>query len=374
MKKTAALSFFAVAVMIPGIAAADSGEENEYLIQFDGPSEKGLLQAFGVEGDDILHEYNELPVYLVELNDGQAEDLENHPHVVSLEENAEVQALNQEEPYGIGQIQSDEAYELGVDGAGMNVAVLDTGIDASHEDLEGNVVDGYSVFTDSENSDPYMDGNGHGTHVAGTVAAVDNDLGVIGAAPEADLFAVKVLDNDGSGSLAGIAEGLEWSVQNDIDIINMSLGGSTGSSILEEFTDLAYDEGALVVAAAGNSGSGYGFFNTVGYPARYDSAMAVAAVDENNQRASFSSTGAEVEIAAPGVGVVSTVPGNDYAALDGTSMASPHVAGAAAQVWQAKPELTNEELRALLNETAETLDSTYYTGNGLIQVQDAIDW
>uniref|UniRef100_UPI002351CE5C S8 family serine peptidase n=1 Tax=Alkalibacillus haloalkaliphilus TaxID=94136 RepID=UPI002351CE5C len=105
-------------------------------------------------------------------------------------------------------------------GEGVSVAVLDTGVDRSHEDL--NVAGGYSVFDDSENGDPYYDANGHGTHVAGTVAAVNNDLGVVGVAPEADVYAVKVLDNDGGGSYAGIAEGIEWAIQNDMDIINMS--------------------------------------------------------------------------------------------------------------------------------------------------------
>ncbi|WP_050980472.1 S8 family serine peptidase [Alkalibacillus haloalkaliphilus] len=141
---------------------------------------------------------------------------------------------------------------------------------------------------------------------------------------------------------------------------------------MEDYTDLAYDEGSLVVAAAGNEGSGFGFFDTVGYPANYDSAMAVAAVDLNNNRASFSSTGNAVEIAAPGVDVLSTVPGDGYDRFNGTSMAAPHVAGVAAQVWQAKPELSNEELRSLLNNTALELGPSYEYGHGLVQSLDAI--
>lgn len=351
----------------------DGGSDTEeYLIQFDGPAESGLLNAFGVEDEDILHEYNYLPVHLVELSEEQADAIEGHPHVVSLDENAEVHTL-QEVPYGVDQVQSTEAQQLGFRGEGMSVAVLDTGIDINHQDLYNNIQGGYSVFTDSDNSNPFYDGNGHGTHVAGTVAALDNNVGVIGTAPETDLYAVKVLNNEGSGSLGGIAEGIEWSIANDIDIINMSLGGSQGSSILEEFTDLAYDEGALVVAAAGNSGKGMGFFDTVGYPAQYDSAMAVAAVDSNNNTASFSSAGPAVEISAPGVDILSTTPGNNYEAFNGTSMAAPHVAGVAAQVWQARPELSNEELRDVLNSTAEPLGASRDYGNGLIQAVDAIN-
>jgi subtilisin len=368
-----AASLFAVpftAGAAPG--SGTSSDSEEYLIQFAGSAEKGLLQAFGVDEEEILHEYNHLPVYLAELTEGQAQGLANHPHVEALDKNAEVEAYGQTVPYGIPQIQSIETQQEGFTGEGVSVAVLDTGIDGSHEDLVDNLAGGYSVFTDAENADPFYDANGHGTHVAGTIGAVDNDLGVIGAAPEADLYAVKVLSNEGSGSLAGIAEGLEWSIDNDIDIINMSLGGSSGSSILEDFTDLAYEEGSLVVAAAGNSGNRGGNNDTVGYPANYESAMAVAAVDENNDRASFSSTGPAVEISAPGVNVLSTTPGDTYDAFNGTSMAAPHVAGAAAQVLEAKPDLGSSELRSLLNDTAQGLGASHQYGNGLVQTLDAV--
>lgn len=355
-----------------GFATDTPSESSDYLVKFNGAAEKGLIQAFGVEEEDILHEYELLSVKHINLTGQQAQGLERHPHVDMVEENAEVQALGQTVPWGVPHVQGTAAQEQGHTGDNVKVAILDTGVDNTHEDLADNVKGGHSVFDDSANSDPYYDANGHGTHVAGTVGAVNNDLGVIGVAYDADLYAVKVLNNDGSGTLAGIAEGIEWSIENDMDIINMSLGGSQGSSILEEFSDLAFDEGLLVVAAAGNSGNRGGNNDTVGYPAKYDSVIAVAAVDENNSRATFSSTGPAVEIAAPGVNVLSAVPGNDYAAFNGTSMASPHVAGVAAQVWQAKPELSNAELRELLNETAKGLGPAHQYGHGLVQSLDAI--
>ncbi|WP_306978053.1 S8 family peptidase [Alkalibacillus salilacus] len=339
---------------------------DEYLVQFDGPAKKGLLNAFGVDEDKVLHEFDLLPVYHLELTEGQANGLSNHPQIKFVEENAEAEAYAQDTPWGVPHVEGDTSQNNGYTGAGVDVAVLDTGIDRSHEDL--NVSSGHSVFGDS----PYADGQGHGTHVAGTIGANDNNTGVVGVAPDASLHAVKVLDDDGSGSYAGIAEGIEWAIQNDMDVINMSLGGSSSSSILEEYSDMAYSEGLLVVAAAGNSGNSWGWGDTVGYPAKYDSVIAVAAVDQNNNRASFSSHGPDVELAAPGVGVQSTVPGNGYDSLDGTSMASPHVAGVAAQVWEAKPGLTNVELRSLLQTTAEDLGNSDYYGNGLVQSYDAI--
>ncbi|MFC4736902.1 S8 family peptidase [Bacillus daqingensis] len=370
---TAAAALFAVPMSAGAVSPQGETEKQEYLVEFSGPAEAGLMQAFGISETDVLHTYDLLDVQLVELSEAQVPLLENHPQIEAVDENAEVTTLSQTVPYGIDQVQATDAYAQGISGDGVSVAVLDTGIDADHEDLADNVVGGYSVFSDADNSNPFFDGNGHGTHVAGTVAAVDNDLGVIGAAPDADLYAVKVLSNSGSGSLAGIAEGIEWSIENDIDIINMSLGGSSGSSVLESFTDLAFEEGSLVIAAAGNSGNRGGNNDTVGFPAKYDSAMAVAAVDATNNRATFSSAGPAVEISAPGVDVLSTVPGNGYASFNGTSMAAPHVAGVAAQVWQAKPELSSAELRDLLNDTAVPLGASHQYGSGLVQSLDAIN-
>ncbi|RNA70179.1 S8 family peptidase [Alteribacter keqinensis] len=367
-----ALVLLAIPVQVGAFADGGSNASQDYLVQFDGPASKGLIKAFGVDESDILHTYDHLPVVHVNLTDNQARGLANHPQISAVEENAEVQALGQTVPWGVPHVQGTAAQDAGYTGAGLKVAILDTGIDRNHEDLAANVKGGHSVFTDSANNDPFYDADGHGTHVAGTVAAVDNNLGVVGVATQAELYAVKVLNNNGSGSYAGIAQGIEWSINNGMDIINMSLGGSQSSSILEQFSNLAYEEGLLVVAAAGNSGNRGGNNDTVGYPAKYDSVIAVAAVDQNNNRATFSSTGPAVEISAPGVSVLSTTPGNNYAAFNGTSMASPHVAGVAAQVWQAKPGLTNVELRNLLNDTAVNLGGSNQYGHGLVQSLDAI--
>ncbi|MED4014556.1 MULTISPECIES: S8 family peptidase [Sutcliffiella] len=366
------LSILVFSMVVPmSISAQSQAEKQEYLVQFNDKVNKGILNAFGVDNSDVLHTYNLLPVNLVKMTEQQAKALQNNPHIKAVEPNFEAQAFAQTVPWGVPHVQGTDAHAAGHTGSGVKVAILDTGIDRNHEDL--NVRGGHSVFTDSANRDPYYDGSGHGTHVAGTVAALNNSVGVLGVAYNAELYAVKVLNNSGSGSYAGIAEGIEWAVNNGMDIINMSLGGSMSSSILEEWCNIAYNSGVLVVAAAGNSGRTNGRGDTVGYPAKYDSVIAVAAVDSSNNRASFSSTGPAVEIAAPGVNILSTTPGNSYASYNGTSMASPHVAGVAALVLAANPNLSNVELRNRLNDTAQNLGDANHFGNGLVRAVDAIN-
>ena len=169
--------------------------------------------------------------------------------------------------------------------------------------------------------------NGHGTHVAGTVGAIDNDRGVIGVAPDVTLHAVKMLNATATDLTSDIAAGIEWTADQGYGVGNLSLGG--GTSTLREACQYAEDGGTLLIAATGNDGP---CSDCVSAPARYPECVAVSATDENDDLAGFSSTGPEVELAAPGAGVYSTYYANSYATLSGTSMASPHVAGGAAQL------------------------------------------
>ena len=219
----------------------------------------------------------------------------------------------------------------GQGGAGARVAVLDTGIDCGHEDLAGGCFYGEDFTTFF--GYPFDD-HGHGTHVAGIIGARANGVGTIGVAPEASIYAVKVLDGNGSGALSWVAAGIDWAVANDIQVINMSLSATVTSQALSDAVAAAQAAGVLVVSAAGNSGC----CNTVGYPARLPGSMAVGAVDAADAIASFSSTGPEVDVVAPGVAVRAPVPTgtcalcdpSGYKVLNGTSMATPHVAGVAA--------------------------------------------
>jgi subtilisin family serine protease len=201
--------------------------------------------------------------------------------------------------------------------------VLDTGIDLSHPDLATNIKGGYNALNPLKQPG---DGNGHGTHVAGIIGALDNEIGVIGAAPAADLYAVKVLGNGGSGKLSDVIEGLEWAVAHGMQVVNMSFGATTGNESFHNAIVAAYNAGIVLIAAAGNEGG------PVSYPAAYPEVIAVAAIDSNDAVPSWSNSGPEIDLAAPGVNILSTYKGSTYSTLSGTSMAAPHVAGAAALV------------------------------------------
>jgi len=228
-------------------------------------------------------------------------------------------------PWGVDRIDADLVQGT-TTGDPIKVAIVDTGIDVKHPDLKDNLKGGVSTigYTTS-----YNDDNGHGTHVAGIVAALNNDIGVVGVAPEANLYAVKVLDRRGSGYLSDVIEGLDWAVANGMQVVNMSLGTSAYNKSFEDAVKKVNAAGITQVAAAGNSGPGD---NTVTYPAKFTEVIAVSATDKFDTIASWSSRGPEIDLAAPGVSIYSTYKGSTYKTLSGTSMAAPHVTGAAALV------------------------------------------
>ena len=174
----------------------------------------------------------------------------------------------QETPWGIKRVNASGAWAV-TKGKGVKVGVVDTGIDYDHPDLKANVAGGWSAI-DKENPGNYKDDNGHGTHVSGTIAALDDKTGVVGVAPEAALYGVKVLDGQGSGTFSDVIAGMEWTVTNKMQAVNMSLGASQGNEALKAAVEAMAKAGVVLVAAAGNSGG------AVGYPAAYPQAIAVA--------------------------------------------------------------------------------------------------
>lgn len=237
-------------------------------------------------------------------------------------------AARDEITWGLYRLHVPAAWDY-TEGTGVRVAVIDTGILSSHPDLGGKVDGGYNAITDLECAraeDCAKDDNGHGTHVSGTIAARRDGRGVVGVAPKARLYAVKVLSADGSGSLSSVVKGIVWAANNGMHVANMSLGSPFPSEAMEEALAYARAMGVVVVAAAGNSGG------AVGYPGAYDSVIAVSAADWNDKITDFSSRGEQVKFIAPGDGVVSTWLDDEYQNLRGTSMAAPHVTGLAALV------------------------------------------
>jgi subtilisin len=329
-----ALCALLVAMLFP-VNAIPAESSRRVIVRFsaDGASEaKGRLSKAGAEkiGDiEVAH------AAVMRLPAGLSMDaVRGMPGVVGIEEDVIVRvaakptASRQTLPWGVDRVEADVAWAT-TTGDPIKVAVIDTGISTGHPDLKANLKGGYSAVAYTSS---YNDDNGHGTHVAGTIAAVSNTQGVVGVAHQADLYAVKVLDGSGSGWVSDIAEGILWAVERDVDVINMSLGTPTYSQLLADVCEIAIAEGVTVVSAAGNMGVADPDGDSVTYPAKLPGVIGVSAVDSSGGIASFSSRGDEVDVAAPGVSIHSTYKGKTYATLSGTSMASPHVAGIAALV------------------------------------------
>jgi|WetSurSiteA1Bulk_404760.scaffolds.fasta_scaffold00101_3 subtilisin len=289
---------------------------------------------------------------------------------------ATVQAL-QPTPWNIKMVKAPQAWARGFRGQGVKVAVLDTGI-ANHPDL---VISGGVSFVPGVVS--FKDGHGHGTHCAGVIGARNNSIGVVGVAPLASLYAVKVLSDAGSGQTSWILAGMAWARQNGMQVVSMSLGSNSCQSVA--YTNAIAQlnaAGVTIVCAAGNSGRPTEPFRCVGSPANSTGAIAVAAVDANKVRADFSSFGVTccpaganpVSISAPGVSVNSTVTGGAYKTMSGTSMACPHVAGAAVLVKQRFPAFTPAQIKAKLMASAADLgvpgNDPFY-GAGLVDCNAA---
>ena len=319
-----------------------------------GAAQQAMVRGVGGK---IKYTYHIVDAIAASIPEKAIVALQNNPNVTHVELDGEIFAIDQALPWGVGRIGAEVVHTSGNKGAGVNVAILDTGIDSNHPDL---LVVGGENFSPGKKS--YDDENGHGSHVAGIVAALDNEIGVIGVAPEVNLFAVKVLGDRGIGRWSDLIAGLQWCVDYSMQVANMSLGATLAPSDVKAACDSAYAVGVLLVAAAGNENGG-----SVIYPAAYDSVIAVSATDSNDELAFLSSVGDEVELAAPGVYIYSTYKDGGYAILSGTSMASPHVAGVAALAIAAEIA----DVRTQLQDTADSLGDSKKYGYGLVNAAEA---
>jgi thermitase len=304
----------------------------------------------------------------------RADIVPNDPYVGTTYNSSHSGAVSQ---WGWAKISAYQAWDVTRGSAGVKVAVVDTGIDNSHPDLPVVVLQ--KDFINNDNN--AEDDNGHGTHVAGTIGALtNNSVGVAGTNWAVGLMAAKVLNSSGSGSYTAVANGIIWAADNGAKVINLSLGGPA-STLLQNAVAYAWNKGAVLACSAGNSGS-----SAKSYPAAYTQCIAVAATDKNDAKASFSNFGNKwVDVAAPGVAILSTLPNTSvylntqygyytsYDALNGTSMASPHVAGLAGLVWAKGDCATNTCVRSKIETTADKVaGGTKYWAYGRINAYNAV--
>jgi subtilisin family serine protease len=243
-------------------------------------------------------------------------------------------------------------------GRGVKIAVIDTGCDYNHPDLKSNLLQGFNAIDGGD----YIDNNGHGTHVAGTIAASNNNIGVVGVAPDAKIIPVKSMGDNGEGSLKSIVNGILWSVEQNVDIITMSIGSPRSEISLEKAIKYAASKNIAIFCAAGNMGNSHDLM----YPAQYTEVISIGAIDEHLNMANFSCYGAELDFLAPGVDILSTVPKSGYARMSGTSMSNPFAVGCAAlTISSVGDRLSVDNLKKLLKESSKKINNIQYA-SGII--------
>lgn len=276
-------------------------------------------------------------------------------------------------PDGIKLMNIQYLWDKGYTGKGVKIAVIDTGCDPDHPDLKDRIIDGKNFTHDDKGrEDKYDDYNGHGTHVAGTIAASNNKFGLVGVAPDAQLLILKGLGKNGGGSVTGIIRAIEYAIEQKVDIISMSLGMAADAKPLHDAIKKAVNNDILVVCAAGNEGDSDHKTDEYAYPAGYPEVISVGAIDYNKLTSGFSNSNKEVDVVAPGVDILSTYLKGQYAALSGTSMATPHVSGVLALLieWSRDiygRELLESELYGQLIKNTQVLDmDRKLQGSGLV--------
>ncbi len=369
--------------------------EGEVLIKFKNASVS--TQEFNISNLDIkaVKQLKHSPITVFKSTSKNTNEiievLKDNSSIESIQPNYIYKKATQDMPWGVGNgnfsgVNADLVQNnYNITGNDVVVAILDTGIDYNHVDLAANIwhndgetncsdgVDndgngyiddciGYDfVGADANNPTPDNDPDdvthGHGTHVAGTVAAVNNTEGIIGVSPNAKLMAVKVMDDNGAGNTAIIIDGIDYAQINGANIINLSLGTESDDSFLKDAIDNAYNNEVVIVAATGNGGADASRDPEVLYPARYNNVIGVGAVDSDLNYADFSNYGPDLNIMAPGVFIRSTTH-DDYEYWNGTSMATPHVSGVVALIKERDPNLSPSQIMTALYSYAFDLGAT----------------
>ncbi|MBU9722421.1 MULTISPECIES: S8 family serine peptidase [Bacillaceae] len=304
---------------------------------------------------------NELGLKVRYVSENFVVELLETEAVAEADENKIAPLMHRNQEWHYGMINAPDAWGITTGSSNVRMAVLDTGIDSSHPSLR-NLVD-TSLGRSYVGGNP-EDRQGHGTHVAGTIASYGNVSGVM---QNASLISVKVLGDDGSGSTYGIQQGVLYAASINADVINMSLGGGGYSQGFSDAIDTAVANGTVVIAASGNDGRA-----SISYPAAYEGAIAVGSVTSSGSRSNFSNYGNGLELMAPGSSIYSTYPNGQYRTLSGTSMAAPHAAGVAGLVRAVDPSLSVSEVRGILADTAQYAGGSHQYGNGIVDAYAAV--
>ncbi|WP_195913974.1 S8 family serine peptidase [Planomicrobium sp. YIM 101495] len=375
MKQLAFFILLSIIVLLPAQVSAEGSES--YLI-YASEAEIGAIKA---AYPSVTEEFEELPIVELALTDDEKNALQAEFRTAEIYPNREYTVTSDVVPSTYQSVKATPQHTAPYTGKGVRVAVLDTGIATDHPDLK--LAGGVCTAAVCADGIPYDDNEGHGTHVAGIIAAQKNNKGIIGIAPGVELYAIKTMNNRGAGSTTQVAKGVEWAIQNDIDILNMSISIKIDDRPLEMMLKRAYDEGMIIVSAAGNEGWEVKP-STVTYPGKYSTVIAVGGLDGEWKREANSSYGPEVEISAPGQLVYSTYPtGLDiwddkqdgYRRLTGTSMAAPHVSAIMAIYKEQYPGLANTKYREMIKQTALDIGKTGRddeTGQGIVQYEKNI--
>lgn len=322
------------------------------------------------ENNGIIHEiYTIIPAIYVSLPQTAIENLKDNPKIAYIEENSKLKTCAYTTRWATDHINATHAWSQST-GQGVKIAVLDTGVGPVNDIT---VYGGYNFIDNNSN---YTDNVGHGTMVAGIIAASHSSpLGVAGVAPSAEIYSVKILDNSFDGEVSYAISGVQWAVNNGMQIISMSWTINDENYALGQALQAAYNQGILLVAAAGNAGNQQ---TGVGCPASYAPVIAVSAIDQNNVRLGDSGDGPEIELAAPGESIYSVGRDNSLWVGSGTSYAAAFVSGTAALVWARNPSLTNVQVRQILDETAvdlqpaDGLERDIFYGYGLVNASAAV--
>jgi subtilisin len=366
-----------ILIIMSGIASA---ADHNMIVGFKKPvgqDEDNLILSHGGTPKKNFH-----AIYAVSsrVPDNKIAEIKSDPRVAYVEYEQTYKASDEyTSSWGVQHIGSQSAHNQSINGTGVKVAILDTGIDYNHADLKDNYKGGYNIV--SNNTNPMDDNTGllinsHGTRMAGIIGAEKNDFGVVGVAPNTSLYAVKVLDGSGFGNTSWLISGIQWAIDNKMNVVSISIEGPF-SQALQDACDAAYNSGILLVATAGNTYGG-----NVTYPAGYNSVIAVTATDFADRKAIFSPIDPKIELSAPGVNINSTTIGGGYGIDSGTSMAAPHVTGVAALIYSTNFSdvdgdgvRDNKDVRIILQNSAKDLgnpgkDDTY--GYGLVDIQAAV--